>query len=60
MDISRFLKVYANLPVGLRQEIVVVIDEVGPLTWNTAYVEISQNTELGKKIMDKLIEMEVI
>lgn len=60
MDISRFLKVYANLPVGLRNEIVVVMDGVGPMSWNTAYVEISQETELGQQIIDKLIKMDVI
>ena len=60
MDKSRFIKVYSNLPLGLRNEVVVVLDETGPLTWNAAYVEISQETQIGKKIMDKLEKMEVI
>ncbi|HUD07319.1 MAG TPA: hypothetical protein VMR34_05535 [Candidatus Saccharimonadales bacterium] len=60
MDISRFQKVYANLPIAARNEIVVVLDEVGPLTWNAAYVEIINETALGKTIMKKLIEMGLI
>jgi hypothetical protein len=60
VDISRFLNVYANLPIGLRNEIVVLTDEDIPMTWNAAYVEIINNTELGHKIYEKLIKMGVI
>jgi hypothetical protein len=60
MDISRFLNVYANLPVGLRSEIVVLTEDDIPMTWNAAYVEIVNNTQLGIKIYQKLEEMGVI
>ena len=60
MDISKFLNVYANLPIGIRSEIVVIMDDEGPMTWNAAYVEIVSNTELGKKIYNKLESMGVI
>ena len=29
---ARFLKIYANLPFGVRGEIIVVLEEKGPLT----------------------------
>jgi hypothetical protein len=59
MDISRFLKVYANLPARLRDQIVIVIDDT-PMTWNAVYLELRGESELGKRILDKLIKMEVI
>ena len=59
MDISRFLKVYANVPVALRDQIIVIVDD-RPLTWNAAYIELISETELGKRIQEKLIEMEII
>jgi hypothetical protein len=59
MDISRFVNVYANLPKKLREQIVVVIDEQ-PMTWNAVYLELKQETQLGKKIMIKLMAMEII
>ena len=48
-DKERFLKIYANLPVNLRSEIIAVLPDVGPITWNVAYLEISNDTELAKK-----------
>ncbi|MCK5211635.1 hypothetical protein KAJ89_02945 [Candidatus Parcubacteria bacterium] len=63
MEKSRFIKIYSNLPIRLRDEIVLVVnyqDKKQPITWNVAYVEISNNTELGKTIYNELIKMEII
>jgi len=57
---ERFLKIYANLPVNLRNEIIAVLPDVGPITWNVAYLEISNDTELGKKILEKLSILKII
>lgn len=57
---AKFIKVYANLPIGLRSEIVVVLDELGPITWNAAYVEVSNKTDLGKKILGNLEKLGII
>ena len=56
---ERFFKVYANLPLNLREEIILVIDDE-PLTWNVAYLEISEDTPLGKRILEKLEALELI
>jgi len=56
---GRFVKVYSNIPINLRREIILVIDD-NPITWNVAYVEIKNKTELGKRILRKLIELEFI
>ena len=57
---EKFLKIYADLPVGIRSEIIAALPKIGPLTWNSAYVEISQNTGLSAIILKELDEMEII
>ena len=59
MTLEKFMKAYSNLPIALRREIIAVIDEQ-PITWNVAYLEIKNNTALGKKILQKLLELEII
>lgn len=56
---DRFFKVYANLPLNVRQEIVIVINKE-PISWQVAFLEISNNTKLGKIILEKLAALEVI
>jgi hypothetical protein len=57
---EKFFRVYANLPVGLRGQIVIVLPDVGPMTWNAAYIEINNGTKLGDVIVEKLIELKII
>lgn len=57
---AKFMKVYANLPIGLRSEIVAVLDNVGPITWNAAYVEVSNDTEVGDKVLALLDKLGLI
>lgn len=56
---SHFLKIYANLPLNQRNEIIVVIDDQ-PLTWNAARIEVENNTEKGKEILEKLVALGII
>lgn len=57
---ERFLKIYANLPINLRDEIILVLPEKGPITWNIAYLEIKEDTKLGEEILKKLEELGII
>lgn len=51
MDLrATFQKVYANLPLGARTEIVAVIDGI-PMTWNAIYIEVKEETEKSKQIL---------
>ncbi len=63
MSKDRFMKVYANLPENVRTEVVVVV-KVGtiekPYTWDSAYVEINNDTPLSKELIKKLETMEII
>lgn len=56
---EKFFKVYANLPLNLREEIILVIGSE-PITWKVAYIEISEDTPLGKRILEKLEALELI
>lgn len=56
---TKFLQIYANLPLNQRTEIVVVVDNE-PLTWNAAKIEIENNTNKGKEILGKLVELGII
>lgn len=55
----QFLKIYANLPLGMRDEIVVVAKNE-PLTWNAARLEIEQNTPKGKEILKILTSLKIL
>ena len=57
---DRFIKVYSNLPINLRNEVILVLSDKGPITWNVAFLEINNETELGKIILEELIELKII
>lgn len=57
MHRDSFFRFYANLPIGIRREVVLDLPEQGPITWEVAYREIKENTELGKIILQKLVEL---
>lgn len=56
---ERFFKVYSGVPVEERKNPVVVIDDQ-PINWNLAHEEISNETARGKKILETLIDLEII
>lgn len=56
---EKFLKIYANLPLTLRGEIVAILDGE-PITWNSAYIEIDNDTKKGKEILDKLNRLGIL
>jgi len=59
MTKEKFLKIYANLPLNVRKDIVLVIDDE-PITWNVAYIEVLNNTKKSIKILKRLEELEII
>ncbi|MFH1224373.1 MAG: hypothetical protein V1676_01065 [Candidatus Diapherotrites archaeon] len=56
---ERFMQIYADLPLNVRKEIVLVVDDE-PITWNVAYREIRGGTALGAKILNKLEALKII
>ena len=58
---DKFFKLYANLPINLRREIILNLSETsGPITWEVAYREINADTEIGNTILNKLIELKFV
>lgn len=56
---EEFFKIYANLPIEERNNVVVVINKE-PISWNIAYLEIKSNTKLGQKILKTLKELSIL
>lgn len=53
------MKIYANLPLNLREEVVLVVDDK-PISWNVAYLEVAGETKLGREILEKLEVLKII
>ena len=56
---AKFIRIFANIPEDLRNDIIVVINKK-PYTWNNAFLEIRDNTDLGQKILKVLEDMGII
>lgn len=56
---AKFLKIIANVPLPLRDEIIAVINDQ-TISWNAAYGEITQDTSNAKKILEHLKKIGLI
>lgn len=56
---ERFLKTYANIPLGSRDEIIVIIDG-RPISWDAAFVEVKGEGAKAPEILEKLDKMKLI
>ena len=59
MSKDKFFKVYANLPVPEREQIIAIVDNK-TYSWTVAFNEISNDTELGDKILKKIESMGIL
>jgi hypothetical protein len=57
---AKFLKVFANVPEGMRGADIIVVVDSKPFTWNAAMIEVKNESALGKKIIDKLVSAGII
>lgn len=66
---GRFLKAYANIPLGLRDDVILLLDQrlkaTGTLvkdsiTWRVAYVEVMGNTNMSETILTELAALDLI
>jgi len=55
-----FLKTYANIPINLREDIVLMLDKLGPVSWNAAYLEIERKSEISEIILEELKSLDLI
>jgi hypothetical protein len=54
-----FYRVYNNLPLGIRDEVILVVNDE-PITWKVAKLEIDNDTPLSKEILEKLTVLKII
>ena len=57
---TRFKKAFANLPEKVRKEDIILVMNKKPYTWNAVFFELENNPELGKKMLKKMEEIEII
>ncbi len=55
-----FLKTYANTPINLRGDIILVLDKLGPVSWNAAYIEVEKKSEISETILKELKALDLI
>jgi len=55
----RFHRMYANLPINLRSEIVAVVDGE-PMTFRVIHRELGANTDVGYEALDSMLSMDLI
>ncbi|MBU4201805.1 MAG: hypothetical protein L6243_03440 [Candidatus Altiarchaeales archaeon] len=48
---ARFMRIFANIPEKIRGEDIIAVIDDRSYTWNTAMIEVKNNSELGKKII---------
>ncbi len=56
---SRFIELFATVPLPLRDEIVAVVDDE-PISWSAAYLEVTNSTEKARKIIKQLRTIKVL
>lgn len=56
---SLFIKTYANMPSGSRTEIIAVV-KGEPYTWQSAKLEVEQDTAVGKEILQLLVNLKIL
>ncbi len=57
---AKFMRIFANVPEKIRNEDIIVVIDDKPYTWNSAIIEVKNDSELGKKIIEKLEETGII
>ena len=57
---AMFKRIFANLPDKIRNEDIILVIASKPYTWNAVYLEIENNTDLGKEMLKKLKDLKIL
>lgn len=55
-----FLRIYSNLPLGLRDQIIYVVKGKGPVTWVVVYLEVDNDSPYSAEILQGLADLKII
>ena len=56
----KFLKSFANLPEKIRFEDIIAVIKDQPFSWNAAAIEIKNDSETGRKILNILKKLGIL
>lgn len=56
---ANFYRTFADLPLGVRDEIIVVIDGQ-PMTWNVVKIEVDTDSDVSKKALKILQDLKFL
>ena len=56
----KFYRMYANLPMGLRDSEIVAVVNDEPMTFNVIKLELDNKTKIGYQALQNMIDMEII
>lgn len=56
---ERFKKAYTNIPLGLRSDVIAVIDGQ-PMSWSVCYIEVISDPPMAQRILEYLDGLELI
>jgi len=56
----KFMKIFNNLPEKVRMEDIIVVIDEKPYSWNSAFIEVKNETELGQRILKRLVSLEIL
>jgi len=57
---SKFMRIFANIPEKVRSEDIIAVVDNKPYTWNSAMIEVKNNSDIGKEIIKKLEKLGAI
>jgi len=55
-----FLKTYSNVPLSLREDVALVLNDGRLITWDVAFFEIENNGKLSEEILAGLKGLDLI
>ena len=58
--VIKFKKIFANLPEKIRNEDIILVIDKKPFTWNAVFLEVNNKTELGREMLKKLEELQIL
>ena len=56
---AQFIQTYAAMPNKMRNEIIALVDD-NPYNWDSAYIEVKGETEVGNRIIMHLRDLKIL
>ena len=57
---ATFYRVYANVPINLRRDIIYADKEHHAMSWNVVWIEVENDTRVGRRALETLRNLKII